>query len=50
MNTIRMFVFVAAVLIIAFVFRVIAYVSTAQEPFHPATGTAAPVSQQSTEN
>jgi hypothetical protein len=39
MNTLRMFAFVAAVLITAFLFRVMAYESTV--PQHPATQVAA---------
>jgi hypothetical protein len=49
MNAIRMFAFVAAVLITAFVFRVIAYASTVQHPIHGAAASVV-VSPQSTEN
>jgi hypothetical protein len=41
MNTIRMFAFVAAVLITALIFRVVADSFTAEEPIHTATGVAA---------
>lgn len=41
MNTSRMFAFIAALLIAAFIFRVIAGGFTAEEPIHTATGVAA---------
>jgi hypothetical protein len=50
MNTIRLFAFVAAVLITAFLFRVIAYASTVQQPVHGATAAATAVSPLSTGN
>jgi hypothetical protein len=41
MNTIRMFAFVAAVLITAFLFRVIADAFIFEQPIHAATSVAA---------
>jgi hypothetical protein len=41
MNTIRMFAFVAAILITALIFGVIADGFNAEESIHPATGVAA---------
>jgi hypothetical protein len=49
MNAIRMFAFVAAVLITAFLFRVFAYASTVHQPNHGAAAEVI-VSPQSTEN
>jgi hypothetical protein len=48
MNAIRMFAFAIAVLVTAFVFRVIAYAATAQHPTHGVV--AEMVSRKSAEN
>ena len=48
MNTIRMFAFVAAVLVTAFLLLAIAYGLTVQQPIHGATAAATAVSPQST--
>jgi len=40
-KTIRMFAFIAALLITAFIFRAIAHGFTAEEPIHTATGVVA---------
>jgi hypothetical protein len=49
MNAIRMFAFVAAALITAFLLRVIVYTATVQQPIHGAAA-AQTVRHQSTEN
>lgn len=45
MNTIRMFAFIASVLLTAFLLRVIAYGLTVQQPIHGSNGPGATVSQ-----
>jgi hypothetical protein len=48
MNTIRMFAFVAAVLITALLFRVIAYDLTAPQSIHAVAGAGIAAGRQST--